>query len=111
MGKAKESGRSIKTNAEQDAAIDAYTKGPERDAVEAAKERKRSATDAWSRAGSPAAGDALRELADAEDGLGTALDALHMRAFGKPFPDRGPNVWRMFLDGTGGNQEGSPADR
>lgn len=103
MSKAK-TGKSIRTNAQQDEAIDAYLKGPERDAVEAAKKRKGNATDAWARAGSPSTGDVLRELADAEDALKSALDALHMRAFGKPFPDRGPNVWRMLLDGSRENQ-------
>jgi hypothetical protein len=105
MGKAK-TGKPIRTNAQQDEAIDAYLKGPERDAVESAKQRKRDATDAWVQAGSPSTGDALRELADAEDGLKAALDALHMRAFGNPFPDRGPNVWRMLLDSAHENQAG-----
>lgn len=98
MGKAK-TRKSIRTNAQQDAAIDAYMKGPERDAVEAAKKRKRDALEAWARVQMPSTGDVLQELADAEDVLKSALDALHERAFGGPFPDRGPNTWRLLLEG------------
>lgn len=69
--------------------VEKFTKGPERDAVEAAKARWGHAQLAWVGAGKPERGPECAEMVSAYQAMEAAMDALHLAAFGVSFPRQG----------------------
>ena len=63
-----------------------FMKGPERNAVDEANRRWGRATDAWAAAGRPEHGPEVAEMTAAYEAMTGAFDALHIAAFGVPFP-------------------------
>jgi hypothetical protein len=63
-----------------------FMQGPERDAYDAMKARWNRATEAWVAAGKPERGPECGEMLVSFKAMEETFDALHVAAFGVPFP-------------------------